>query len=165
MLHAELLWNIYSALQIHSALQQKVLCAVRFLRFQLLPQIASGNEAELLQHRSHLQMALMACTGADCASAATPQQIPREDVRKRGHTERSRKPPLLLTSESKAARERTETCLCLNSTLYSLQSWAESAGILQWSQELQWLIISFVFALLSLCTFTRVLKEAYCSNA
>lgn len=105
----------------HSALQQKVLCAVKFLKFQLLPQIASRNEAEFQQHRSHLQMALLACTGADCASAATPQQIPREDVRKRGHTERSRKPPLLLTSESKAARARTETCLCLNSTLYSAE--------------------------------------------
>lgn len=40
--------------------------------------------------------------------------------RKKGHTERLRKPPLPLTSESKTVRTGIETCLYLNSTLCSL---------------------------------------------
>lgn len=119
-LPAALLWDICSALQLRSTIQRNVLCAVRSLRFEPLRQIAPRNQAEFQQRRSHLQMALLVCTRAGCASAAIPQQIPKEDVRKKGHTERSRKPPLPLTSESKAARARTETDLCLNSTLYSL---------------------------------------------
>lgn len=92
-------------------------------------------------------MALLVCTRTGCAPAATPEQIPKEDVRQERHTERLRKPPLPLTSESKAARERIETCLCLNSTYILCRDEQSLLAFCNDCEELQWLIIASVSCL------------------